>query len=167
MKVLVIGPSGSGKTYVSAKLREKGINAPDADLIDPLHGWFDSNGKKVSYPKDADEDFLDNHEFLWSRDYLKKYLDKQNDIYLFGMSGNVFDMLDLFDRVYFLKTNPDLLRERLRDESRENPMGKTDYQLENAIKWGEEIEEKAKQLGIPMIDAQQSPEEIFGKISSF
>lgn len=35
-RVLVIGPSGAGKTYVSAALRERGINAVDGDLIGGL-----------------------------------------------------------------------------------------------------------------------------------
>ena len=166
MKVLIMGASGSGKTYVLAKLRERGINAPDADLIDSLHGWFDASGNKVSYPEDADKDFLDNHEFLWNKDYLRNYLDKKDGIYLFGMSGNVFDMLDLFDKVYFLQADPALLAERLRHESRANPMGRTDYQLENAIKWATEIEEKAKSLHIPMIDAKKSPNEIFVQIKN-
>lgn len=164
MKILVMGGSGSGKTYISAKLRERGINAPDADLIDELHGWYDGKGNKVVYPEDADKDFLDNHEFLWNREYLKKYLDEQVDVYLFGMAGNVFEMLDLFDKVYFLKADPKLLAERLRQESRKNPMGKTDYQLQNAINWAAEMEQKAKQRGIPMIEAVQTPEQIFSEI---
>lgn len=68
-------------------------------------------------------------------------------------------------KVYFLKADPKLLAERLRHGTRENQMGKTDYQLDNAIRWGKEIEEKTKQLGIPMIDAEQSPKEIFAEIS--
>lgn len=163
-KVLIIGPSGSGKTYVSAFLRGKGINAPDADLIEGLHGWFDGNGNKVNYPEDADKEFLDNHDFLWNRDFLKKYLKNQDEVYLFGMSGNTFDMIDLFDKVYFLKTSPEILRQQLRHESRENTMGKTDYQLESAIRWGQKIEAEADKLGVEMIDATQTPEQIFDEI---
>lgn len=159
--ILIIGPSGSGKTYVSAKLRLAGANAPDGDLIEGLSDWFDSQGNKVNCPPGADKNFLDTHEFLWDKDFLKNYLKNQDEVYLFGMSGNVFDMIDLFDKVYFLKASPELLKERLRHESRENPMGRTDYQLQNAISWAKEIEEKARVFGIPMIDASLSPEDIF------
>jgi len=161
-RILIIGPSGSGKTFVSAALRAKGINAPDGDLVEKLSDWFDGNGNKVICPPDADKEFLDNHEFLWDKNELKKFLEAQKEaIYLFGMSGNVFDVLDFFDKVYFLKTSPEVLVDRLRHESRENPMGKTDYQLQNAINWGKEIEGKASKLGIAMIDANRSPDEIF------
>ena len=162
--ILIIGSSGSGKTYISAILRKQGINAPDGDLIEGLSDWFDGSGNRVSYPLDADKDFLDNHEFLWDKEFLKTFLQNQNAIYLFGMSGNVFEILDLFDKVYFLRVSPELLAERLRHESRENPMGRTDYQLKNALNWAKEIEEKAVRLGIKTIEAKQSPEEIFKEI---
>lgn len=160
MKVLVFGPSGSGKTYISSKLRNLSVNAVDADKIEGLSFWYDGQGNKVEYPEDADKDFLDNHSFLWDRNFLEDYLEKNPDIYLFGVSGNIFDMLDLFDKVYFLKVNPDLQKERLLHQSRENPMGNTEYQRENAVRWGLELEQKAKTSGIEFIDATLRPEEI-------
>jgi len=165
--ILIIRPSGSGKTYISASLRNQGVNAPDADLVDGLSGWFGAAGKQVTYPENADKEFLDNYEFLWDKNFLSKFLQEQeNDIYLFGMSGNVFEIIDLFDKVYFLKTSPEILAQRLRHESRENPMGRTDYQLQNALNWAKEIEERAKKLDIEMIDTNQAPEKIFSKISN-
>src|SRR3989344_2350284 len=161
-KFLIIGPSGSGKTYISAKLKKKGINAIDADLIPKLSGWFDKDGKEVEYPEDAGEDFLNNHEFLWNRGFLKDYLEKQDELYLFGLSGNVFSVIDLFDGEYFLKVEREVLADNLRHESRENPMGRTDYQLMNALQYAKEIEQKARELDIKVIDAtDKSPEQIF------
>ena len=164
-RILVIGPSGSGKTYVSTMLHEKGINAVDADLLEGLSDWFDSDGEKVECPPDAGKEFLDTHRFLWSKEFLVKFLQDQTEIYLFGMAGNVFDMINLFDRVYFLKTQPKILAERLRRKSRENPMGKTEYQLKNALQYAKEIEGPAHKLGITMIDAEQTPESIFQQLN--
>lgn len=110
--ILIIGPSGSGKTYISAVLRKQEINALDADLVDGLSGWFGVGGKRVSYPTDANKEFLDNHEFLWGRNFLKKLLQGQEEVYLFGMSGNVFDMIDLFNKVYLLNYNKTTVRTR-------------------------------------------------------
>lgn len=160
-KILVIGPSGSGKTYISSKLRAKGINTLDADQIEGLSGWFDGNGNRVEYQENADREFLDNHEFLWDKKFLKQYLEDQGEIYLFGLSGNIFEMLDLFDKVFFLSVEQDILAKNLRHESRENPMGKTDYQLENALQYAKEIEIKSKELGIKVIEVlDNSPEQI-------
>ena len=160
MKVLVFGPSGSGKTYVSSELRKLGVNAIDADAIKELSSWYDGAGNKITYPENADQIFLDNHSFLWNREFLKDYLNKNPNIYLFGASGNIFYMLDLFDKVYFLKIDPEIQKERLTYESRENPMGNTEYQRENAVIWGQELEEKARKLNIPFIKATLSPKEI-------
>lgn len=160
MKVLIFGPSGSGKTHLSSELRKLSINAVDADSIEDLSSWYDGTGKKVDYQEDAGEEFLSNHSFLWDRNFLEDYLRKNPKIYLFGASGNIFEMLDLFDKTYFLKVDPDLQKERLIHQSRENPMGKTDYQRENAVRWGQQLEQKAKYLGIEFIDATLSPQEI-------
>lgn len=164
-KTLIIGPSGSGKTFISHELQKQNINAIDADLIFGLSDWFDKNGKKVKYPKDADKDFLDNHEFLWDRKFLEKFLSKHNNIYMFGLSGNVFNMIDLFDKVYFLNVQPEILTKNLRHESRRNPMGKTKYQLENALRYAKEIKNKANEIDIEFINiADESPMQIFDEI---
>ncbi len=160
MKVLIMDPSGAGKTYLSKELKNLGINAVDADSIEALHSWYDGKGNKVSFPENAGREFLDNHSFLWNREFLKNYLKENPDVYLFGMSGNAFDMLDLFDKVYFLKVPPVVIDERLQHESRENPMGKTEYQRKIAVEWAMEIEKKAKEKGIAFLDATLSPEKI-------
>lgn len=166
MKVLVFGPSGSGKTYLSYKLKNLGINAVDADSIEGLSSWFDGSGNKVNYPGDAGPEFLDNHSFLWDKEFLKKYLKEKDEIYLFGSAGNITKMFDLFDKVYFLKIAPDLQKERLTHKTRKNPMGNTEYQRGNAIKWAKELEKKAKSAGARFIDATLSPKEIYDLLKS-
>ncbi len=166
-KILIIGPSGSGKTYISSDLRKRGVNAVDADLVPGLSGWFDGKGNEVEYPESADKGFLNNHEFLWNKEFLKEYLSQQKEIYLFGLSGNIFSVIDLFDRIYFLDVKPDILRKNLRHETRENPMGRTDCQLENALRYAEEIRKMTKELGIKLIDATDKlPEQIFKEINT-
>ncbi len=163
--ILVMGPSGVGKTYMTGQLRNKGVNAVDADYIPGLAGYF-SNGVEVDCPPDADKEFLDNHEFLWRRDVLEKYLETQDEVYVFGMSGNAFELMDLFDKAYFLIAPQEVLKERLRHESRENLMGKTDFQLQNALAWASEITEEASRRGLPLIDATLPPERVFEAIKA-
>ena len=165
MKVLIFGPSGAGKTYISSSLRKVGINAVDADAVQGLSSWFDGRGNKVICPEDADEAFLDNHSFLWDKEFLKNYLKQNHDIYLFGSSGNIFEMLSLFDNVFFLHIDPVLQKERLQHESRENPMGNTEYQRENAVQWGIELEKKAKEYNISLLNASLTPQEIFFQLN--
>ena len=164
-RVLITGASGSGKTFIATTLNNQGINAFDADSIKGLCGWFDTAGNRVNYPPDAGEEFLGNHAFLWSRDFLARFLDRQNKIYLFGVSRNAFEMIDLFDNVFFLKISPDILVTRLRNGSRVNPMGRTAYQIKYVLQWARKYEEIARALCIRMIDANKSPRQIFSQIA--
>lgn len=165
MKVLLFGPSGAGKTYLSKELKKFGLNSVDADLIGPLSSWFYGN-EKVEYQENADKEWLDNHSFCWDRDYLKQYLAENSDVYLLGASGNVFEMFDLFDKVYYLNVPDEVQDERLQHETRENPMGNTEYQRKNAIDWGHGLRDKAKDMGIEFIDATKTPKEIYALLNT-
>lgn len=166
MKVLAFGPSGVGKSYLSKELKKHDLNTVDADMIGELNAWYDGNGNKVEYPEDAGAEFFDNHSFLWDKSYLESYLNQNSNIYVFGCSGNIFDMLDLFDKVFYLDVPGEIMNDRLQHETRENPMGQTEYQRQNAIAWGNELRQKAKDLGITFIDATQTPETIYKEITN-
>lgn len=163
MKVLVFGPSGSGKTYVSHALRKQGINAYDDGDIKGLSAWYDREGNKVAEPATADQALNNNYSFLWSKRFLRKFLSRFSDVYVFGGCGNIFNMTDLFDSTFFLKVAPDIQRERILYSSRETPL--MDFNESGVVIWGEWIEQEAKKRNIPFIDATLTPTEIFAIIS--
>jgi hypothetical protein len=163
MKVLVFGPSGSGKTYVSTALRGMGVNAFDADDIKGLWAWYDKNGKKVAAPATADEAISRQYAFLWSKKALTAFLDQFPDVYVFGGSGNIAHVFDLFDKIYFLKVEPGLQKERLLHASRSNPA--MDKNEDGIVIWGDWFEELAAAKNIPFIDASLAPEAIFTLIA--
>lgn len=165
-KILILGSSGSGKTHLSSALRKYGLNAVDADEIKDLHGWYDSKRNEVEFPKDAGKNFFDAHSFLWNREVLIEFLKRNPNVYLFGMSGNAFDMIDLFDKVYFLDAPENVIKKRLQHPNRVNPMGKTSYQREVAAEWAKLIKERAIDLELAFIDATLVPEEIYKLIKN-
>jgi len=163
MKVLIFGPSGSGKTYVSKAWKRKGINAYEDGDIKNLSSWYDKHNNKVATPRTARE-ALDNHySFLWSKRVLRTFLAVHSDVYIFGGSGNVFDMTDLFDKTFFLKINLSIQKERILHSSRETPL--MDFDEDGIVIWGDWIEQEAKKRNIPFIDATLSPDQIFEIIS--
>ena len=163
MKVLVFGPSGSGKTYVSQALKKRGIPAFDDGDIEGLSAWYDKTGNKVTAPTTARE-ALDNHySFWWSKRVLKKFLDKFSDVYVFGGSGNIFDVLSLFDKTFFLKIEPDIQKARILHSTRATPL--MDFDESGIVTWGDWIEEEARKRNIPFIDATLLRDEIFEIIS--
>ena len=161
MKVLVFGPSGAGKTYVSHALRAMGVNAFDDDDIKGLSSWYNKDGKKIPPPQTADEALSNHYSFLWSRKFLAGFLSQYSTVYIFGGSGNIFTMFDLFDAVYFLKVAPALQRERLL--ARGTPL--MDMDENGLVVWGDWLEEQARERGIPFIDASQTPQQILAIIS--
>jgi dephospho-CoA kinase len=161
MKVLVFGPSGSGKTYISRALKKSGVNAFDAEEIENLSAWFDKNGKKISDPQTAGE--AAGAAFVWDKRALKKFLNKFSEVYVFGGSGNVFNVFDLFDKVYFLKIDPQLQKERILNASDRNH--NMDFNKNEIIIWGDWFEEEARKRSIPFIDGSKTAQEIFEIIS--
>ncbi|HEY4289299.1 MAG TPA: AAA family ATPase [Puia sp.] len=167
MTVLIFGPSGSGKTYVAKALQARSINAFDDDQIAGLSAWYDKDGRKVAAPANAEEAKTGQYAFLWSKKALAKFLNSftsaGSDVYIFGGSGNIFNLLDLFDRVYFLKIEPGLQWQRLRSPSRPTP--DMDVDADGLVVWGAWFEEQAQKHHIPFIDAALTPAQIFELIS--
>lgn len=159
MKVLVFGPSGSGKTYVAKALQQAGINAFDDADIEGLSNWYDLDGKKVAEPTTADEAIDKHYAFLWSRKTLAKFIAQFDDIYVFGGSGNLATVFDLFEKVFFLKIDPVPQHKRLFSPLRPTPL--MDSNDDGLVIWGEWLEQLAKEKNIPFIDAAQTPEQIF------
>ncbi|MFD2872511.1 hypothetical protein ACFS5N_08540 [Mucilaginibacter ximonensis] len=164
MKVLIFGPSGSGKTYVAKALQHAGINAFDDADIDGLSSWYDQSGQKVPEPATAGEAAERRLAFLWSKKALKRFIDQFDDIYVFGGSGNVWSVFELFDRVYFLDINPELQKQRLMSPDRPTPLMDIDDD-DGFVIWGAWFKQMAKEKGIPFINADQTPEQIFQIIS--
>jgi hypothetical protein len=133
MKVLVFGPSGSGKTYTARALNKLGINAFDDPDIEGLSNWYDQNGRKVAEPATADEAFDNNYSFLWSPRAMAGFISKFKDVYVFGGSGNIGSVFHLFDRIYFLKIDAEIQKERLLSRSLSTP---TDSNDEGLVIWG-------------------------------
>ena len=122
MKVLVFGPSGAGKTYVSQTLKKQGIPAYDDGDIEGLSAWYDKQGNKIAVPKTAHEALENHYSFLWSKRILKHFLNQFSDVYVFGGSGNIFNVTNLFDKTFFLKVEPNVQKQRILHSLRETPL---------------------------------------------
>lgn len=166
-KILITGMPYSGKTYLSEFFKKAGINAVDADSIKKLGKWFDKHGKETKFDKNADDMWLKNHDFLWDKNFLRLWLKKQKlTAYLFGISANIFDMAYLFDKSYYLRMTPKILKKRLAENERLNPMGHTRAQQELILKNIEDFNKKAEKYGLIPVDADLKPEKIYSVITN-
>lgn len=163
MSVLIFGPSGSGKTHVASAWKKKGLPAFEDSDIAGLSGWYNREGKRVDTPTTANEALRNRHSFLWSKRVLKNFLVAHPDAYVFGGSGNLFDMTPLFEKVFFLKVEPSVQKDRIRRLPRATPL--MDFDEAGIVIWGDWLEEEAKKRSIPFLDATLSPEQLLEEIS--
>ncbi|MBU1722160.1 AAA family ATPase [Patescibacteria group bacterium] len=166
-KILITGMPYSGKSYVSHFLEKQGENVVDADNMKGLGQWFDKNGNKVNFFEGASKEWLDSHDFLWDKNFLYSWIEQQKStVYLFGLSANILDVVDLFDKAYYLDISPDLLKERFSNNERTNLMGQTEEQQEAILRDLSEFAKKAKGKGLIFVQADQSPEDIYKIITN-
>ena len=165
-KILITGMPYSGKSYVSVFLKKKGENVVDADSIKGLGQWFDKDGNKVDFPHDANKKWLDAHDFLWDKNFLRSWLDEQKStIYLLGLAANVLDVTKLFDSAYYIDMGSEVLKKRFSNNERTNPMGQTEEQQQAILRDLGDFAQKAKEKGLIFVQADQSPEEIYKTVA--
>ncbi|MEA3344275.1 MAG: AAA family ATPase [Patescibacteria group bacterium] len=165
-KILITGMPFSGKSCISAFMEKKGENVIDADKIEGLGQWFDKNGDKVDFPMNANKEWLGLHNFLWDRNFLRSWLDKRKSvIYFFGFAANVFDVVNLFDKAYYLDMSSEVLKKRFAKNERTNSMGQTQEQQATILRDLNNFAEKAKEKGLIFIQADQSPEDIYKTVA--
>src|SRR4051812_47526722 len=122
-----------------------------------------NKGIKLLSLKQAQEALDNQYSFLWSKRFLKRFLDTHPEVYIFGGAGNIFNVIDLFDCIFFLKVDPYVQKERILHSTRETPL--MDFDNNGIVIWGDWIEQEAKKRNIPFIDATLSPNQIFEIIS--
>jgi len=96
---------------------------------------------------------------LWNRDTLRTFLAEQEPVVVLGVSDNVFDVLDLFDQVYYLRVPYAVARERLVSTTRQafTAFGQHEEQREALEQTIRKFDQKAKTQGIKQLDATLSP----------
>jgi|SaaInlStandDraft_6_1057023.scaffolds.fasta_scaffold79052_2 adenylate kinase family enzyme len=165
--ILITGPAGSGKSYLSKKWAENGINTIDGDAMGPeVCKWITEDGKEESFPnnlKDADVEWFSSHRFLWDHKGLRKFIDDNEPVIILGTSDNVFEITDSFDKAYYLKVPYNVVKERLKKPERQEftAFGQHEEQRDALEKMILESDQKAEALGMHMIDATLSAEEIW------
>lgn len=168
--VLITGPGGSGKTTLAKYFNSKGKPAIDADLAG-IGVWKDQNGVEIKVPEDQDMTKINswaeenNLNWHWRPEDLNNLLLGYELVYVMGSAKNAFTLSKLFDKVYYLHAEEQLILERLRKRARSGESyhdnGKTyEQQLEIIRKIKPRIME-ARERGFEFIDAALTPEDIY------
>lgn len=164
--VLVTGLPGVGKTHLAKYFRAHGANAYDADDVKRLGRWVDSRGRYVTYVESkVNADWLSKNQYIWSRKVMRGLLGRSPRIYLFGSASNMYGLLGLFDRAYYLKADSGLIGRRLQSKDRANRFGTSREQRKLIQSWVEYSDTRAQEEGLSFVDASLAAKRIFEIIS--
>lgn len=173
-RVLITGPGGSGKTTLAEFFQIKGKNAIDADLAG-IGAWFDQNGIEVEIPIDLDMSEINKWAedngltWHWKRDALVKLLSNFNEVFVMGSARNAFDLVSLFDKVYYLFADEQLILDRLKKRTvtgaNYHDNGRTHEQRMEIVRKIKPKLIEARERGFEFIDASLTPLQLFQKIT--
>lgn len=172
-RVLITGPGGSGKTTLARYFQSRGKNAIDADLAE-IGGWFDVHGTELEVPESQNalgiNEWAEKNSLFWhwKRGALADLLSRFEEVYVMGSAKNAFELSSMFDRVFYLLADEDVILERLmkRAESGESyhDNGRTVEQREEIIRKLKPKRDEAIQKGFRLVDATRPPESIYEAI---
>jgi hypothetical protein len=124
---LVTGNPGSGKSAIAEELARRGLSAMDPDGDPELSHWTDGAGNRVEGPQRPDGEWLQSHQWLWSRSRMEKLLaGRDDDVFVCGIARNQDQLFDLFGRVFLLQIDGPTQEDRLVAHDARHPPGRSE-----------------------------------------
>lgn len=161
MNYLITGVAGSGKTTIASELKKRVYDAINMDSIQGLCSWVDlATGLPAADGRGADQDWLKKYDWLWNEDKLRQLLGETDGAFFCGSSGNQRELYHLFDKVFLLKTDADLIQERVLDSNRDHSYGRMPGEMEAILGYYEKFQYEAVAAGAIVVDARKPIDEI-------
>lgn len=112
---LITGVAGTGKSTICKELKSLGMDAFDADYERGVAYWQNKiTGENAKFPTYRRRNWSSKHHWLWDLNILQSDLWKNSgEVYVFGTSDNKQEAYYLFQKIFFLVTNPDMIERRL------------------------------------------------------
>lgn len=166
--IFITGNSGAGKSSVRRELQKRGYEAHDTDE-DGISLWYHkATGEATNRPvneADRTKEWYEKHDWNMSRQRIKELSakSKKKIIFLCGATSNAPEMLDVFDKVIYLKVDEDTLRSRLKNRT-DNDFGKAPDELSNILSWHKWMEETYGDKGAVLVDSTQPVAKVVDEI---
>lgn len=133
MKIYITGVSGSGKSSLARTLRDKGVLAIDID--DGFAQWVNKDTKlPAEWKAGIGDEWYSVHGWTCDVEKIKQLLLENKDIVVVGAAVNQDEYLPLFDKIYFLDVQPDVMITRMKQRT-DNDFGKHIVEQNRVIVW--------------------------------
>ncbi len=159
--VLITTAAGVGKSHLADFFRKRGKNIIEGDEV--LMYYVDGEGNRRPPPTKEEMDAKVPWSAQWDGEKLKKLLDGNRELYVFGTSGNVYKLAHLFDSCYFLTIDRDTHEKRLvnSDRARTGKFGARPEERERIYKMYDDKKKSAEILHFKMVDSTLPTEKVF------
>jgi len=147
------------------KLHELGMTTVDFRNIAGLCHWQHKVTKEAAdYYHGRDREWFDTHERVCDSEVLKKLLDQHDDIVVTGsISGNMDNLLPLFDKVVLLQCSPEKIIQRL--ETRDGTtFGKNEVEKGYVLDWQKWFDSRLISQGAIPVSTEGSIETVVDAI---
>jgi len=130
-----------------------GIELDDKNLSRWIHK---KTGNVDIYKPGMDKEWLEEHEWLVDKNELscRLNLKTDRDVFVSGIPSNIFDILDLFDSVFFLKISMEKAIQRIINRSTIGAFGKSKDEIRSITEWKDIFIEKILKYGAIPINAE-------------
>ncbi len=156
MNVLITGVSGSGKTTIAAELTERGYKACNMDQAEGLSAWVDiATGEVATDNRETVPGWLEKYDWRWGEQKLHQLLSQNSDTFFCGSSGNQAQFYPLFDKVFLLEMNDELIQDRIFNYERDHTYGRRPGELETILGYYKSFQDTAKAAGAEVINPDQ------------
>jgi hypothetical protein len=161
--ILLFGPSRSGKTYLTDEFKNLGLNAFDAEAEGLCQWTNDTTLEVVEYPLNPSKEWLSANHFRIAVGRLSLYIQQKEPVVIFAHAWNILDVIELFDKSYFMYVPPEELERRFLEVR--NPEGvRRPHALAFHRERHAERLSQAKERNLPILDMTLSAEQIYQHI---
>lgn len=143
MKILITGTAGTGKTTMLAELQKRGYLVIDLDATGLCRWRNIETGEYDEYGLDGkDEEWFSKHGWYCDIDKLKgflSYVREDKEVFVGGITGNIEELMKIFDMTFLLSADETILRERLTHRTNNN-FGKKPHEQEAIVRHNADLQ---------------------------
>ena len=165
---IITGVSGSGKTTIARALSERGEVALDSKVTPGIYHFVDGDGNEAPEIRWHDPEWRQTYKWSLNRVILESQMRAHANadrVFLCGRA-NLFQYMNIAERVFLLQVSPETLLRRLNDERRDNLFAKDAETQTKLTSQLEAVQRKILDKGGVAIDAERPVDQVVNEILS-